>query len=95
MTEQKDLVQQVYRKGIDLGLGDEQSFQAALFVKEFIPHELEYQSYYLEETLLRFKKGIIVAYADWQARQILVETYQEMIEHGGLFSNWYNKQEEI
>lgn len=95
MTAQKDLVQQVYYAGIDLGLGDEQAFQAALFVKEFIPHELEYQSSYLTETLLRFKKGIVIGYADWQARQTLVETYQEIIEHGGLFSNWYNKQEEI
>lgn len=92
MTE-RDLVKQVYYKGIDLGLGDEAAFQAALFVKEFIPHELEYQSSYLTETLIRFKKGSVIAYADWQARQILIETYQEIVENGGLFSNWYDEQE--
>ena len=93
MTEQRDLVREVYQQGINLGLGDEQAFQAAIFVKEFMPHELEYQSYYLTEVLERFKKGTIIAYADWQARQTLVESYQVIIEHGGLFGNWYAAQE--
>lgn len=93
MTNNKDLVREVYQQGIDLGLNDELAFQAALFVKEFIPHELEYQSYYLEEVLGRFKKGSIIAYADTDARLVLISTYQSVVRHGGLFNNWYNSQE--
>jgi hypothetical protein len=95
MANTKDLVSEVYRTAIDLELNDEIAFQAALFVKEFMPHELEMQSYYMKEILMRFKKGSIIAYADWQARQILVETYQIVVEHGGLFGNWYNSEESV
>lgn len=94
MVQNKDLTLEVYRTAIDLELNDEQAFHAALFINEFMPHELEMQTYYMKEVLMRFKKGSMIAYADWQARQSLATTYQMVLEHGGLFMNWYNSQED-
>ncbi len=91
----RDLVSEEYQTALNSGLNDEQAFHYVLFLLEFKPELLTERNYYADTLIKRFKDGSIVARSDWQCRQILIETYQMVVEYGGLFGNWYCKQEEI
>jgi hypothetical protein len=96
MTTEKvsrELVQDEYRTAIDSGLNDEQAFHYVMFMIKFKPSMFTYRDYYADTWIMRFRNGCAIAYADTESRLFLEEAYRVVVVHGGLFSNWYNKQE--
>lgn len=75
MTEQnvsKELIMDEYYTARKQGLNEEQAFHYVLFMLEFKPSMFKVRDHYADEIISRFKNGSMIAYADWQCRQILV-----------------------
>ena len=89
----KELVLDEYNEARNQGLNEEQAFHYCLFKMEFKPSMFKVRDYYADEIIGRFQKGSIIAYSDWQCRQILEYTYKTVIECGGLIGNYFYRLE--
>ena len=89
----KELIMDEYNTAKTAGLNDEQAFHYCLFMLEFKPSMFSMRDYYADDIISRFKKGSMIAYADWQCRQMLEYTYKTVIECGGLIDNYFYKLE--
>jgi len=89
----KQKERRAYDYAIDCGMNDEQAFQYALFMQDRFPHELDSRTYYSMVIVERFMSGSIIANSDDDCRAALINAYTTVIANGGLFSNYYNRED--